>query len=192
MLTGLLIVLLVVVALLSMPLELDFRVEWPDGARNEVVLVWAFGLVRARMPTGGSGKNSSPNKKSRDRNKRGRDKSGNVLAAVRQRPFRQRVYRFVKDLWRSIIKENMHVRARVGLGDPADTGQLWAIVGPVAGMLAGAKEASVVIEPDFVDAVFELDSSGRLQLVPLHVIAISMGLLFSPALWRGLRAMRAA
>ena len=91
-------------------------------------------------------------------------------------------------MWRSINREDLRLRARVGLGDPADTGQLWAIVGPISGMLAVSDE--VVIEPDFVDAVFEFDGSGRLSLVPLHVIATLIGLLFSPAVWRGVRASR--
>lgn len=192
MLAGLLIFLLVVIALLAIPVALEFSVEWPDSAQNEIVLVWALGLVRARIRTSGSEKASTADDVPPERKKGGRGKSTGVLAAVRQRPFRRRVYRFVGDLWRAIIKERMHVRARVGLGDPADTGQLWAVVGPVSGMLTGVKGVSVAIEPDFVNATFEIDGSGRLQFVPLQVIAISMGLLGSPAIWQGLRAVRAS
>lgn len=54
MLTGLLIFLLVVIALLAIPLTIEFRFEWPDDKHNELVLVWALGLVRARMQTKGS------------------------------------------------------------------------------------------------------------------------------------------
>lgn len=192
MLTGLLIFLLVVIALLAIPLELEFSVEWPDGAQNEIVLVWALGLLRTRIPTKGSEKPSKADEEPLDRKRPARGQSTNVLAAIRQRPFRQRIYRFAGDLWRSVKKENMHVRARLGLGDPADTGQLWAVVGPVSGMLAGLKGASVAIEPDFADPTFEFAGSGRLRLVPLQVVSISIGLLLSPAVWSGLRSMRAS
>jgi hypothetical protein len=192
MLAGLLIFLLIVIALLAIPVALEFSVEWPDGAQNEIVLVWALGLVRARIPTSSSEKASTADGVPPEPKKGGRGKSARMLAAVRQRPFRQRVYRFVGDLWRAVIKENVQVRARVGLGDPADTGQLWAVVGPVSGMLSGVKGVSVAIEPDFVNATFDVDGSGRLQVVPLQVIAISMGLLGSPAIWQGLRAVRAS
>ena len=193
MLTGLLIVLLVVIALLAIPVELEFSVEWPDDAQNEIVLVWALGLVRARMPAKASEKPSRAEEEPLpNRKKPGKGKPTNVLAAIRQRPFRRRIYRFAGDLWRSVKKENMHVRARVGLGDPADTGRLWAVVGPVSGMLAGLRGASVTIEPDFAEPTFEFAGSGKLRLVPLQVVSISIGLLVSPEVWRGLRAMRAA
>lgn len=192
MLTGLLIALLVVIALLAIPLELDFRFAWPDGGHNELVLVWAGGLVRARIPSERSKPASPAADEPSAPRKPGRGGSRNFLAALRQRRFRQRVYRFIGNLWRSISKENMHVRARIGLGDPADTGHLWAVVGPVSGLLADVKEISVAIEPDFVDATFEIDSRGRLKIVPLQVIPISIGLLMSPAIWQGLRSMRAS
>ena len=192
MLTGLLIVLLVVITLLAIPVELEFSVEWPDGAQNEIVLVWALGLVRARIPAKASEKPpKADDEPPPDRKKAGKGKPTNVLAAIRQRPFRQRIYRFGGDLWRSVKKENVHVRARLGLGDPADTGRLWAVVGPVSGMLAGLRGASVAIEPDFADPTLEFSGSGKLRFVPLQIVSISVGLLVSPAVWRGLRATRA-
>ncbi len=194
MLTGLSILLLVVVALLAIPVELEFTVEWPDGIENELVVVWALGLVRARIPVGERDDEALtgeiPSGRKRRRKKPDRRQSRNMLAAVRQRPFRRRLYRFVGDLWRSIIKENLRFRARVGLGDPADTGRLWAVMGPVSGLLSGLKDASVVIEPDFAELRFECEGSGRFQFVPLHILTISLGLLASPVIWRGLRSVR--
>jgi hypothetical protein len=113
-----------------------------------------------------------------------------VLAAVRRQDFRRRLYRFTLDLWRSIGSKDVRVRARVGLGDPADTGMLWAVVGPVSGLLSSARDISIMIEPDFVDATFEVDGSGRLTFVPLQLVTLVLGLLVSPAAWRGVRAMR--
>lgn len=192
MLTGLLIFLFVVIALLAIPLALEFRVGWPNDARNEIVLVWARGLVRTAIPTGDPSNASKKGGARSGHKKRGRRKPVNFLAVIRQRTFRQRLYRFAKDLWHSITREELLVRARIGLGDPAETGQLWAIVGPVSGALAAVKGATIVIEPDFVDAAFEFDGSGRLSLIPLQVIVTLIGLLVSPAIWRGIRASRAS
>lgn len=190
MLTGLLIFLLTVVALLAIPLVLEFRIEWPDGTNNEMVLVWALGLVRARIRTKGSEPTSIGKPTSTDSRKRGRGKSMNVMAAVRHQPFRKRLYRFFSDLWRSVSKENIRIRTRIGLSDPADTGKLWAIVGPISGMVAGVRGVSFIIAPDFADETFVVDSRGRLQLVPLRIIIVVTGLLFSPVIWRGFRTMR--
>lgn len=191
MLTGLLIVLLLVIALLAIPLVIEFRVKWPDREQNEMVLVWALGFVRARIGTRGPEQASRASSKPPESIKGDRGKSTNVLAAIRLKSLRQRIYRFVGDLWRSIKKENVQVHARIGLGDPADTGKLWAFVGPVSGMVAGLNEVSAVIEPDFADEIFEFDGRGKIRIVPLQIVAVAIRLLISPAIWRGLRTMRA-
>jgi hypothetical protein len=65
------------------------------------------------------------------------------------------------------------------------------LLGPLSAMLGRIRDAAVVIEPDFADPTLEVHGSGNVKLVPLRVVALSIGLLFSPAVWRGLRAMRA-
>ncbi len=82
------------------------------------------------------------------------------------------------------------MRIRIGLGDPADTGQLWSIVGPVAGILANSKEVVLEIEPEFFDATFELDGSGNIGIVPLQLIYLIFGVLLSPSVWQGVKQMR--
>lgn len=98
--------------------------------------------------------------------------------------------RFGADLWHALRKRDIKLHLRLGLGDPADTGQLWAVVGPLAAMLAGVKDVEVEIEPEFLDAVFELESRGTLRLIPLQILWLAVALLFSPGLWRGIRLMR--
>ena len=96
----------------------------------------------------------------------------------------------MRDIWRAVHKQNLVLRVRIGLGDPADTGRLWALVGPVSGMLATARDASIEIEPEFIDAVFELDSSGNIRVLPLQMVYLMFGLLISPSFWHGFRHLR--
>ena len=112
------------------------------------------------------------------------------MAAIRQAPFRRRMLRFVSDLWRTIHKKNVRLLVRLGLGDPADTGRLWAVLGPLSGMLARLRDIRVTIEPDFLDATLEVDSSGTIRMIPLQIAIIVFGLLFSPPIWRGIMSMR--
>ncbi len=191
MLTGLLISLLAVVALFAIPVALDFRFDWPDDEGNEIILTWALGLVRTRIPIKASERIPATSAKRRDSTQSGSGQPRNVLAAVRQRSFRERVYRFVGDLWRAVIKEDVYVHARIGLDNPADTGKLWAFVGPASAIAKRAKSISIDIAPDFVSETLEIDSRGRLRLVPLQVSIIAIGMLLSPATWQGIRAMRA-
>ena len=184
--------LLLLVALLSVPVRLYFQVSWQQTLHGNVQLYWLFGLVRLQRPLTrpkppvleqSTGSQEKPAAKTSP----GQTRS---FAAIRQKAFRRRVLRFLRDIWRAIRKQDLSLRVRIGLGDPADTGRLWAVIGPVAGLLAGVQNASIEIAPEFTDAVFELDSSGSIRVVPLQIIYLTFGLLLSPSFWQGLRQKR--
>lgn len=78
----------------------------------------------------------------------------------------------------------------IGLDDPAATGQLWAIMGPLAGMFAGQRGTCLVIEPVFHESRFDFDSSGNIRVMPLKLIAIVLSFLLSPTVWKTLRHNR--
>ena len=200
MLTGLTIVLLVFIALLAVPFTLTFQLSFQQAFQSDIKLYWLFGLVRVRLSPGQS-KPSAEEKKEpapkarrskRASRKKKSDKKTNVFAAIRQKAFRRRIYRFIRDFWHAVHKQDVRLRVRIGLGDPADTGQLWAIMGPVAGTLSNLKSASIDIVPEFIDATLELDSSGSIRIYPLQLIYLAVGLLLSPPIWRGIRQMRTA
>lgn len=185
MLTGVASFLLLLIALLAIPVTLSFKMTWQQNFQSDVRLLWLFGLVRARIPITptSSPKENKPAKKGHHP-KRFSSKKQNAFSVVKQKAFRQRMSRFIRELWHSIQKKDVNLRLRIGLGDPADTGQLWAFVGPVTGMLSNVPETSINIEPDFYDSTFEMDSSGNIRLIPLQLIYLAAGLLLSPPVWR--------
>jgi len=192
MLTGLFVILLVVIALLAIPVTVWFRLSWPNVQENDVRLRWAFGLVNVSLP----GEPAEPDRSERDpataeekpSPRQPRDKT-RVWPAIRRAEFRRRVIRFLGDVWDAIHKHDVRLRARIGLGDPADTGRLWAAIGPVSGMLAAVRTAAIEIEPEFQEATLELAGRGRIRVVPLHLLILACGLCVSPSIWRGVRAM---
>jgi len=193
MLTGMVIFLLLLIVLLAVPVTLTFKMSWQQVFQSDVKLFWLFGLVRVHLPSFQS--KATPQEgvelvQEIDRLEQLPHKKQNVFAFFRQKAFRQRIIKFIIDLWHAVHKRNVSLRVRLGLGDPADTGQLWAVIGPVAGMLSNAKEASIEIVPDFFDIAFELDSSGNIRLIPLQIIYLIIGLLLSPAIWQGVKRMR--
>ncbi len=194
-LAGIGILLLLVIALLAIPVSFTFQISWQKALRGHIHLQWAFGVVRARIPLNSSktpsGKAEKTSRKSERRHKRGA-RNSNPLVLIRQKAFRHRVFRFIADFWRAIHKQNVSLSVRAGLGDPADTGRLWALVGPVAGMLANTRETSISIEPQFMESVFELDSSGSIRFVPLQLFYLVMALSLSPPFWQGIRQMHQA
>ena len=194
MLIGTAIFLSLIVIVLAVPVTLTYQLSWKQTLSAQCKLNWAFGLVRADVsPDPGKPETAksetAPEKASWWR--RSERKKANFFAAIREPGFRQRMLRFVSDVWRAIHKKNVRLLVRLGLGDPADTGQLWAVIGPLAGMLACVRDATVVIEPDFLASTLDVDSSGTIRVIPLQLTIIALGLIVSPAVWRGVMLMRA-
>lgn len=193
MLTGIAVFLLLIIALLAIPVILTFKVSWQQNLQGNVELLWLFSLVRIRLsPPRPKAPSMAGNKPVEDICRAGRTsrKRGKVFNVLRNKAFRQRIFRFIGDCWRAVHKRNLSIRVRIGLGDPADTGQLWAIIGPVAGILANARDASIEIVPEFIDPALDLDSSGNIRIIPLQMLYLAAGLLLSPPVWRGIQQIR--
>ena len=191
--TNIVLCIAVLVALLAIPLTLTFRMSWQESFRNDAELKWAFGLVRKRIVPAKLKPVTSNNEQSDRRASRTRRSTRtklNLLKALRQKGFRRRITRFVGDVWHAVHKEDLEVRLRIGFGDPADTGQLWAFIGPISGMLGSIQDVSVTIEPEFIDETLELVGNGRIRIIPLQMIYLAAALMLSPPIWRVIKQMR--
>ena len=194
MLTGVMILLLLLIVLLAIPVVLTFQVSRQQAFQGDITVLWFFGRVRVKRPLSRSKGFASKDKVSEKQTRRfprSSDKNQNAFAVLKEQIFRRRIIRFFGDFWYAIHMENVRLRVLIGLGDPAETGQLWAFVGPVAGMLASIQKASIEVEPDFSSARFELDGTGCVRFMPLHIIYLVVGLFLSPTFWQGMRQVRA-
>ena len=189
-------VFLLVVLLLAVPVTVEFAVSGTPSAQKTFHVKWAFGLLTIRNPGYRSAKpagtlDKKPTTRKKPANKKwGRKGSGVAVALVRRRESRRRIIQFIGDLWSALQKRDVRLHLRAGLGDPADTGLLWAVVGPVAGFLASLPHSAIRIEPDFFDPVFELNSSGRIRFIPLQLVYLVIALLLSPPIWQSIAASR--
>jgi len=193
MLTAVLIILLVLLALLAVPVTLTYQFSWQQELQGKAMLQWLFGLVRVQLAPPDPGRYvaaAKPGADSTEPKAKPKGRKYRPLAALRQKAFRQRMLRFARDIWHALRKRDLYLRVRVGLGDPADTGQLWALCGPLSGWLASIDDASIELEPEFIDAMFEFDSSGKISVIPLQLLVLVLALLCSPPFLRGLQRMR--
>lgn len=178
---------------LAVPVDLEFRLEGIEPFTGEVGVRWLFGLVRFRMPVPRVKPTPKPEAKPKAARVRARPKARgrhrNVLAALRQAAFRRRVYRLVRDLVRAVHLHRLRLLMRLGLGDPADTGRLWAVVGPL-NAVAQLRNAELRIEPEFVDPVLEFQADGRLLLVPLRFLTLAIAFALSPPTIRAWRTLK--
>ena len=179
-----------VLLLLAVPVEVEFRLEGVEPFTGHVELRWLFGLVRFRVPASRGGPRTEARGKAapaRERPRR-RGRHRNVLAALRQAEFRRRVYRLARDVVRTAHLHRLRLFMRIGLGDPADTGRLWAFLGPLSAL--PLRNAELRLEPEFVDPVLELEADGRLLLVPLRFLILAVAFALSPPTIRAWSTLR--
>lgn len=188
--------LALLIGLLAVPLRVEYSVHRIKETRGQIRFRWLFGLVRFQIrvpqvaevrprPAPGPGiKPKSPGER------RQTVDASDLYSLIKQPALRQRVVKFIRDMLRAIHARNLFLRLRIGTGDPADTGRLWAIVGPIAGMVQNLRIAVVRIEPEFMDRTLEVESRGQFSLVPIQFIAVTAAFILSPTIlraWLGLR-----
>jgi len=188
-----------VVLLLAVPVAVAFRFHGVEAFAGQVTIRWLFGLVRFRIAVPDVSK-SRPRKKkeiethaTRPNAKAPKRRAGaNVLAVLRQSAFRARVLRFVRDLLRAAHLHQLHLQMRVGLGDPAETGRLWALVGPLSAAARNLRAMEIRIEPEFIDPVFEFEMRGQFRLIPLQFLALAIAFVLSPPSMRAWCTLRSS
>jgi hypothetical protein len=179
------------VLLLAVPVHLAFRFQGIEALSGQITIRWLFGLVRGRIQVPGTGKAAPQREPARKRPARAkadsRGRRSNALAVLRQTEFRRRLYRLFTDLVAAAHLRRFRLHLRLGLGDPADTGRLWSLVGPLSAVAGTLRDADVRIEPEFIDAVFEFQTEGRLLLIPLQFLVLAAAFALSPASVRAWR-----
>ena len=184
-------VLIAFLALLAVPVDLAFSVQRQDGRQERGgTLAWLFGLVRLRLGKPKVRPRAKPDHARVEGRRRERGGARRIIAMLRSEGFAWRLLRLVRDLLRRIDIRDLRMDVRVGLDDPADTGRLWAIVGPFAAMLTLPPVARVAIEPEFTAETLEIDGKGRIRVVPIQLLFVLLVFVLSPSTLRALRATR--
>lgn len=181
--------LFTVILVLTIPLDLDFSFAKTDHIRSRWNVIWMFGLVRINVHSSPAKtvkkKSPSPVKAVKKPKSHRRRKRVNFLAALQSKGFIHRIMLFITDIIRAFRIRKLSCSVKMGLDDPADTGQLWGVVGPVAACLYNVGDSyQISVEPDFNGICFTADCYGNIRLLPIQVIVIMFGFLFSPANWR--------
>jgi hypothetical protein len=184
------IVLALIITLLAIPFEIIFKIQREKEFHSDVEVRWLFGVVRFAVP--GKSQRKPDKKPAKDKKqKKANKKSANGKAIkdlLLNARFRYRAIKFVKDVFKSMQIAAFYMHIRLGLDDPADTGRLWALLGPLAIILSNLSNARVMLEPDFQEETVYLDGKGRVRIVPLQVIFTILAFVFSPitisAMWK--------
>jgi hypothetical protein len=192
MLTGAAVFLACLVALLAIPVDVKFSVRWHEEFQARGIIAWMFGLVRLPIPSKtpklSPPEPSAKTRKSKPLRKRSRD----MVTMLRSEGFWPRLVRFASDLLNVIQVRMFRLRGRLGLEDPADTGRIWAFVGPLVATLAGARGTDIAIEPDFERAFLSVDGNAELRVIPIRALVVVILFIGSPATLRAAWAVIAS
>ncbi len=181
-------ILLVIVLVLSVPVDLafDFRTS---GERRAVLRVeWLFGLVGKKLLPGKKRvKKPEEAKKPGKRKRRDFRSLLYYIALGRIRGVVPAFARLVRRIVGSLHVRQLDADLRFGLDDPADTGMVYGVLWPALVLPASFSPATLRLEPVFTGPAFEADLQGRVRVFPAEMVTNVLRFVFSPA---GLRLIK--
>ena len=181
---------LLVILALWIPLDVVFRADMQEKPRFRLRFSWLFGLVSQEVSRGKKQpeeERKKAEKKRKPAEKRKRIKG--ILQIIRVRGLPSQLKRLVKDLLGSLNISRLVVNLKIGLDNPADTGFLFAFIGPAILFLHPPFPHRINIEPSFEKATFAGYSYGRVRLKPLQLVPPLLKFIFSMAVIRTVKLL---
>jgi len=180
-----------VILVLCVPLEMVVRLDADGRPRFRMRLVWLFGLISKEI-TKAKKKPEEERRVAEGKRKPGkrRVKARTIFQILRTRGLLGQVKRLLKDVLRRLKIRDLTADITVGLGDPADTGLLFAVIGPATFFLGSSRVHEIRVRPSFEDeAVFEGYLSGALRLLPIQLVIPFLRFVFSLATIRVVKTL---
>ncbi len=177
------------VLVLSVPLDMVIHLDVSGQPKLRLRLAWLFGLVSKEIKKG----KREPEDKRRavegrpKRRKRAIGARG-ILKILRTKGLLRQLKGLIKDFITRIEIRELVADFRIGLGDPAETGLLFALIGPATSFLRPPSRLS--LEPSFEDEpVVEGYLHGEIRLVPIRLVAPFIRFALSPATARAIKTL---
>jgi Protein of unknown function (DUF2953) len=172
------------------PLEVTFRIQMAGRPEVEVRVLWGFGLVRKELATKKKPpeKQSRANAKPKPRKREGR--TDTMLQILRSKGMLSQLQRMVIDTLRCLRLKELNADIRIGLDDPADTGLLFALIGPAAVFVRSIWHHQIRFMPSFEDeATLEGHAHGTVTVQPIRLIPPFVRFVFSSPTFNVLKVL---
>ena len=171
-----------VVLVLSIPLDLAFRLDVYGRPKFSLRLVWLFGLVSKELKRG----KKKPSKRKPRKRRGGRG----IFRILRTKGLLRQLKALVMDILGCLKIRDLSIDFRVGLDNPADTGLLFATIGPSLIFLSPSVRRSISIKPSFeVEAVLEGYAQAAVRLRPIRLLVPLLRFVFSLAFLRVIKTV---
>ena len=174
----------VIIFVLCIPLDAVLHIDVYGRPKFQMRLVWLFGLVSKEI-TKAKKKPEEKERVAKGKRKPRKIQARTIFKILRTKGLLKQLKRLLRDVLRHLKIRDLRVDFRVGLDDPADTGLLFALIGPATFFLGSSRVHEIKVQPSFEDeAVFEGYLSGALRLVPIQLVVPCLRFVFSLATLR--------
>lgn len=173
-------VFLFFVALLAIPVDLVFCVKKDVDFKVRARVRWMFGLI---------GKDISRKRKKPKKEKKRKRNIKPLLAMLRTRGFLRKLFRFIRGIFQRFNVHELKLSLRVGLGYPAETGLLFALIGPTMVYTKFFSSLDIQVEPDFEQEGLWGYGKADMRAFPIRLAGPFLLFAFSPTTIRAIKAM---
>ena len=155
-------IVLLILLVLSIPVDMAFDVGGPGATRSRMRLGWLFGLFGKEFG-GGRKKPKEPAPK----RKKKRRSAKPFLSLLMTKGVARGLLKLSRRILSGVKVRHLDARLRIGLDDPADTGLLYSALWPVIIPLTYSSSAKVRIELSFEEPALDLTARGRIRVFPI-------------------------
>ncbi len=174
---------ILLIAVLCVPIDMALHVDGHGMPKFRLRLSWLFGLVDKEI-TGGK-------KEAEAKRKPGKRSWGirDIFEILKTNGLLRQSYGLVKGILSCLRIRNIVADLRIGLDNPADTGLLFAVIGPALAFLNPRFPHQIRVQPSFEEAVLEGYSYGRVRLRPIQLVTPFLKFALSPAAIRAVKIL---
>ena len=180
----------ILILILCVPLDIALHTDVHGRPNFRLRLSWLFGLVSKEITRGK--KPEEKNKEVKDKRKPRERKKGSrvIFEILRTRGLLRQIKSLLRDVFSHLKIRTLRADFRVGLDNPADTGLLFALIGPATFLLNSSFPYQIRVQPSFKDeAVFEGYSNGVVRLRPIQLVTPFLKFTFSLATIRVMKKL---
>lgn len=177
-----------IIFVLCVPFDAVLNLDTSRKPKFRLRLVWLFGLVSKEPDR----KKKKPKKKvTKEKPKKKRKvEFRTIFRILRTKGLLRQVRDLVKDVLGQLKIRELEANLRLGTGDPADDGLLFAVIGTTTPFLKLPHQYQLKVQPSFCDeAVFEGNLRGVLRLQPIKLVIPIIRFVFSLAVLRVLKTL---
>ena len=179
-----------IILFLMIPIDIIFSFHRCPSIQRCICVYWMFGLIRFPVPLRSIGnlfRQRSGRKESKGR--RSLSHLRRVIMVLKSKGFSCRLLKFISDMYKAMRIRILSLYFNFGLDDPADTGRLWAFIGPISTIFANLYIPNIYIEPDFMAETFYVEGKGEIRIIPMRVLYTVTIFLLSPTTIRAIWAI---